>query len=98
MRKSWLPLMMQRHPAFIPAKASRLTWRRPNPPGAFSDAGLVSRWAGDCCALGIGAVPGEPSIDFGAGKVFSHVLLCAGNMALVRWFLGPDILLLVENL
>ena len=48
--------------------------------------------------LGIGAVPGEPSTDFGTGKVFSHVLLCAGNMALVRLSLGPEILLLVENL
>ena len=32
--------------------------------------------------LGIGEVPGEPSTDFGTGKVFSHVLLCAENMAL----------------
>ena len=43
-------------------------------------------------ALGIGAVPGEPSIDF------SHVLLCAGNMVLATLSPGPGILLLVDNL
>ena len=48
--------------------------------------------------LGIGAVPGGLEQFFAAGKVFSHMSACAGNMALAKLFPGPDPLLLVDNL
>ena len=48
--------------------------------------------------LGIGAVPGGLEQFFAAGKAFSHMSVCAGNMALAKLSPGPDPLLLVDNL